>query len=175
MKRYILLFIITCCIASISAYANTNTIEKADSIESTNLSENLNHSAFFLEAAVGFMFDQDYGSAVGVGYRKYIKNGIHWDIVKVGINGYHLNLFDPINLQVMTGIRYNSPRVLMGKSVYVTCAVGCYTDFVYTGFAYEIGTGVNLNKTISLGILGEGFHEKYNSEGVIGIKVGIQF
>jgi hypothetical protein len=178
MKRNILLLFLACCIANVSAYANSDTTEATDPIDAITPSDDLNCSSFYIETAVAVFLDQyatDYVTAVAGGYRKYVKNGIHWDILKLRLNNYQLNVFDPFSLQFLTGIHYNSPHKISNKSIYVNGAIGCLTDFVYAGFTFEAGAGLNINRTLSLGIVCDGFFETDYAAGGIGLQLGIQF
>lgn len=151
--------------------------------------ESWNHSGAFTELVLGGVvgdMDGDFGVGVNLGYRLHIWNGICWDVLKVGINGGVSHLSDTLDMRFISGLRYNTPAVVGGKSLYLNCAFGYHfltdnTDL--DGFAYEVGAGVNLNPNFSMGITWEasqaetdGYYSDYDYNwGIIGLKLAYQF
>lgn len=192
MKKLFLLFAIAFSVATTSAQ------RASDMGVFNNDNDDWNHSSAFVEtslgAVVGDVSETGFGWGVGVGYRWHIANGICWDIVKAGMNTDVLNFTDALTVKALSGIRYNSPRIIGDKSLFVNAAFGYHLNTSNTdinGFAYEVGTGINLSKHISLGLSWEGFAASYDVEirkgkkvtyrevnshwGTIGVKLGVQF
>jgi hypothetical protein len=156
--------------------------------------EDWNHSAAFIEthlgAVVGDVADTGFGWGFGIGYRWHISSGFCWDVAKLAANTDVTNFTDMLDVRVLSGFRYNSPRFVAGKSLYLNAAFGYHImtqDSDYKGFAYEVGTGVNLTRHLSLGLTWDASSYKYEyyygrkeysgttNWGTVGLKLGVQF
>ena len=155
------------------------------------------HSGFFGEVVLGGQVgdvDGDFGVGFNLGYRWHIWNGLCWDVLNAGLNAGVSHFTETLDARFLSGIRYNTPQFVAGKSLYINCAFGYHfltdeTDI--DGFAYEIGAGVNLNPHLSLGITWEANNssEEYSYQvgrywytdkvdynwGIIGLKLAYQF
>ncbi|MDE6453095.1 MAG: hypothetical protein K2L27_02705 [Muribaculaceae bacterium] len=148
-----------------------------------------NHSGFFFNPTVGVMTgdcDTGFGLDLTAGYRWHISSGFNWDILKVGMNTDVANFGEMLSLRFLSGFRYNSPALFADKGLYVDFGLGyqVFTDETdLSGFAYEVGAGVNLTRLISLGLVWEGntssvdtYYGSYNlSWGTFGVRLGLNF
>lgn len=155
---------------------------------STRTSDFENHSGMFVEPAIGIMTgdcDTDFGLSLGFGYRWHIVNGFCWDVLKIAANTGASHMEDMFDARFLTGIRYNTDAIIPGRSLYANLAMGWnITPFhpEWTGFAYEIGVGINLTKHVAVGLVWEGNCLNYEDpgydsahNGLLGIKLGYQF
>lgn len=161
----------------------------SDSDMSWSNNDDINHSGVFADVTAGVLtgdMDTDFALGLKLGYRWNIYDGLSWDVVSIGASTGVSNFAEAMNLRFLTGFRYNTPVDLIGKSLYVNFGLGyCLStdDTDWGGFAYEIGVGVNLTRTISLGLAWEGSKWSYEYEGwkfsgnfgIIGAKLGINF
>ncbi|MBD5316671.1 MAG: hypothetical protein HDS11_03230 [Bacteroides sp.] len=156
---------------------------------SSSSAENWSKSGLFVNATIGVGcgdLDSDFGFSVGLGYRYHFGNGLSWDVAKVTYsNPQTTYYFDDANtMSFLTGVRYLSMPILAGKPLYGNFAVGYQmniSDFdSWHGFAYEIGAGVALSRTISVGLVWEGdvaYVKHYDNAnfGIFGARLGINF
>lgn len=153
----------------------------------------INHSGIFLNPTIGLLtgdLDKDLGIDLTVGYRFHIVNGFNWDIAKIGISTGVSDAQGNLTLRFLSGLRYNSPAMFGGKSLYADCAFG-YSFMTEEpdlgGFAYEVGAGINLSRKVSLGIVWEGNNPRYSwadnyyeytlkaNYGTVGFRLGLNF
>jgi opacity protein-like surface antigen len=190
MKKLFAIIAVALCVVTASAQRASDM-----GIFSNNEYEDWNHSAVFVETAIGAIVgdvDTDFGWNVGLGYRWHISYGFCWDVLKLGINTIPSNFSkETLDWRVLSGFRYNSPRFIAGKSLYANVAFGYHIldggkDGKH-GLAYEIGAGINLTRHLSLGISWDA--SSYNSTytykknsyseniswGIVGLKLGCQF
>ncbi len=186
MKKILTTLLLFCCILTLNA-------QRAGEASIWNDNSDINHSGFFLNPTLGVMVgdvDTDFGIDITVGYRWHIASGFSWDILKIGANTGVSNFADLMTLRFLSGIRYNSPEIIADKSLYADFSLGyCLLtdDTECNGFAYEIGAGINLTRTFSLGIVWEGNNPKYSWEdsyykyttkfnyGTFGVRLGLNF
>lgn len=145
----------------------------------------VNHSGVFLNPSIGYVtgdIDSGFGVSLNLGYRWHVGSGFNWDILSVGANSEVSNFTETLDLRFLTGVRYNSPAVLAGKSLYANFGLGYHlltdnTDI--GGFAWEIGAGVNLSSKVSVGIIYEASHYSEDGAsanwGLVGARVGFNF
>jgi hypothetical protein len=190
MKKLFAIIAVALCVVTASAQRASDM-----GIFSNNEYEDWNHSAVFVETALGAttgdIGDTDLGWSLGIGYRWHITSGFCWDILKLAANAEPSNFEDTVDCRLLSGFRYNSPRVLVGKSLYANVAFGYHfldgdIDGRH-GFAYELGAGINLTRHLSLGINWEAssYNTTYKvgkketsdkiSWGIVGLKLGCQF
>lgn len=145
----------------------------------------INHSGVFVNPAIGLQcgdVEDDFGIAVNLGYRWHIGSGFNWDVISFGVNTGVSNFTEMLDMRFLSGFRYNTPEILAGKSLYLNCAFGYHfltdnTDI--SGFAWEVGGGVNITRKISLGIVYEA--SKYSDDywsakwGIVGLRLGLNF
>lgn len=147
----------------------------------------INHSGFYLNPYLGAMagdVSTSFGFGAEIGYRYHFGYGINWDILTLGWNSCSDSFEELSSIRLMTGVRYNTPQILAGKSMYINFNLG-YQFNTYdgdlNGFTYGVGLGVNLSRLVSLGIAWEGNtkHEDYWDSnlnwGIVGLKLGINF
>lgn len=158
---------------------------KVQAVSIWNQGSGINHSGAFINPAVGLQcgdVDDDFGIAVNVGYRWHLGSGFNWDVVSFGINTGVSNFSEMLDMRFLTGLRYNTPQIFAGKSLYLNCGFGYHfltdnTDI--NGFAWEVGGGVNINRGLSLGLIYEG--SKYSKHGwgakwgIVGLRLGLNF
>ncbi|MDE7472492.1 MAG: hypothetical protein K2M68_02790 [Muribaculaceae bacterium] len=186
MKKFLLVFALLAGALSVSA-------QRAGEFSMwSNENSDINHSGFFLNPAIGLVTgdcEDDFGVSLQLGYRWHIASGFNWDIVKVGANTGVSNFTEMLDLRFLSGFRYNSHEILAGHSMYADVAFGYnfLTDVSEGGFAYEVGVGVNLTRTLSLGLVWEGsnvsyddwFYGRYTEVsakwGTLGVRLGINF
>lgn len=186
MKKILTTLMLLCCILVANA-------QRAGEASIWNDNSDINHSGFFLNPTIGVMtgdVDTDFGIDITVGYRWHIASGFSWDILKIGANTGVSNFSDLMTLRFLSGIRYNSPEIIGDKSLYADFSLGyCLLtdDTDLNGFAYEVGAGINLTKSISVGIVWEGNNPKYSWEdayykytekfsyGTFGVRLGLNF
>lgn len=178
------------CIA-VAAFSITASAQRAGEYNLTSSDSQWSKSGVFLNvgagAAVGDVIT-DLGASIDLGYRYHFGNGFCWDIFRVSY--YNFSITEDAefgsSMRFLTGFRYNSVPLLAGKPLYGTFQLGYQMNLYDTevnGFAYEIGAGVLLTPTVSLGLVWEGntadFDGYYDSEtvhyGIIGLKLGINF
>lgn len=175
--------LLTFSIPAFAQFANTG-----NSSNRNTASTYENHSGMFVEPAIGLMVgdcDTDFGIGVGFGYRWHIANGFSWDVLKISGNTGVSHLSEMFDARFLTGIRYTTDAIIPGRSVYVNLAMGWNIlpdQPEWTGFAYEIGAGLNLTNHVSLGLVWEGNCLKYEDpgypsmhNGLLGVKLGYQF
>lgn len=132
--------------------------------------EDWNHSGCILDLGLGgFSHDPHFGGEIDFGYRWHIYKGLCWDVIKVGTelccceNGGCFSQYS--NYRIVTGLHYNTPRFLAGKSLYIEAYIGYGHNFmdktrkigghyrlVKDGAACGYGLGVNLSKLCALGV-----------------------
>lgn len=190
MKKFLTL--ITILFFSLSSYGHC----KGNSFNNHG-NRRINHSGIFLNPTVGLLtgdLDEDLGVDLTLGYRFHIVNGFSWDIAKIGFSTGVSDAQGRLTMRFLSGLRYNSPAMFGGKSLYADCAFGYSfltdeTDF--GGFAYEVGAGINLSRKVSLGIVWEGNNPRYSwvenyvdnyyeytikaNYGTIGFRLGLNF
>lgn len=187
MKKFLTVFAILCGFMS----ANAQRAAEASIWESD---DNINHSGIFVNPSLGVVLgnaDTDFGVDLTLGYRWHIGNGFNWDVAKIGAFTGVSDFSDLMSIRILSGFRYNSAPILGDKSMYVDFSVGYSfrtTETSIGGFAYEIGVGANLSRTISLGLVwednrhsadvyipywGEGTL-KYHY-GLLGLRLGLNF
>ncbi|MDE6540699.1 MAG: hypothetical protein K2L74_01665 [Muribaculaceae bacterium] len=149
-----------------------------------------NHSGFFLNPTIGVMTGDrfnGFGFDITAGYRWHAGSGFNWDILKVGMNTETSYFGEMFSLRFLSGFRYNSPALFAGKGLYVDFGLG-YQVSTYegdlSGFAYEVGAGVNLTRLISLGLVWEGNNTsgdvyegstRVDGWGLFGVRLGLNF
>lgn len=184
MKKLLLIFtvLVTSAITSSAQRAS-------DSDLSWHGNSDINHNGIFTDVTAGVLtgdLDTDFGLGLKLGYRWHVSDGISWDIASIGLSTGVSDFSEALNLRFLTGFRYNTPEDLVGKSLYVNFGLGyCLStdDTDFGGFAYEVGAGVNLTRTLSLGLVWEGSNWSYEYEnwkisgkfGIIGLKLGLNF
>lgn len=188
MKRLIAILVVAISMATASAQ------RAADMGIFSGSNDDWNHSSMFVEthlgAVVGDVSSTGFGWGVGLGFRLHLIDGLCWDVVKVGMNTDVLNFVDMLDVRFLSGLRYNSPRFIADKSLYLNFALGyhLFTECTtYSGFAYEVGGGINLSRNLSMGITWEASHttaEEYFfgdyydvklNWGTVGLKLAYQF
>lgn len=126
------------------------------------------------------------GLSVDLGYRYHFGQGFYWNIFKLSYyNPYLADFGDSSSLRFMTGARYLSQPILAERPLYAHFDLGYYLNvgdhdyYEWDGFAYEIGVGVALSRTISLGLAWEGTatsHHQYRQPiGIFALQLGINF
>ncbi len=183
MKKFIVFFALIAGVFSMSA-------QRAGEFSMWNneVSYDINHSGLFLNPTVGLQtgdVEDDFGLSLQLGYRWHIGSGFNWNVLSVGANTGVSNFTDMLDLRFLSGVRYNSPEILAGKSLYADVAFGYnyLTEMEEGGFAYEVGVGVNLNRSVSLGLVWEGSKVSYEDGwydfsakwGIVGIRLGLNF
>ncbi len=182
MKKLLTVIAALCCILGASA-------QRAGEATIWNDNSEYNHSGFFINPTLGVItgdVDTDFGIDLTLGYRWNFAGGLSWDILKVGANTGVSNFSDLMTLRFLSGIRYNSPEVIGDKSLYADFSLGyCLLteDTDFSGFAYEVGAGVNLSPSVSLGIVWEGNNPRYEDDfyiykfsyGTFGLRLGLSF
>lgn len=136
--------------------------QRAGELNVWNVDDNWNHSGLFVEGGLGIFTGSNYhienvlGVEINAGYRLHLTKGLCWDVAKVGSNLYcHSDIGRYSTGRIMTGLLYNTPRILAGKSLYVDALMGyqfCLGETYFDGFAYEFGLGVKLTRNISVGV-----------------------
>lgn len=187
MKKLFMLLMLAAMSAGISA-----TAQRAGEYNLVH-SDDWNHSGIFANVGLGVAcgdVDTDLGLSVGLGYRYHFGNGLNWDVISATYYSPMVtdDFEDSSSLRILTGIRYNSSPILAGKPLYGNFAAGYQMnlkDFDYWhGFAYELGAGVLLSRTVSLGLMWEGnvahydlgYDESENLHfGIFGVKLGLNF
>lgn len=162
--------------------------QRAGEFNLANTGDNWSKSGIFAEIGAGAAcgdIESDLGISVGLGYRYHFGNGFNWDVVKATFyNAFTTRAFEEgCAMRFLTGFRYNSAPVLADKPIYGTFSAGyqlnVYDTDYFKGFAYELGFGVLLSPTASLGIVWEGnvAHSYWGNEnfGIVGLKLGLQF
>ena len=173
------------------AVSVTASAQRAGEFNLSN-NEDWSHSGVFSELGVGVTLgdlDADLGLSLGLGYRYHINNGFCWDIAKVTyyVPCVTTAFAESSSMRFISAIRYNSAPLLGDMPLYATFGVGYQLNVDDTdrwkGFAYEIGLGVNMSRSCSLGLVWEGnvahYDTYYGSEnanfGILGAKLGVQF
>lgn len=151
--------------------------------------DDINHSGIFADLSAGCLTtNTDFAASLKLGYRWNFNESFSWDVISIGAGTGVSAFTDYLALRFLTGIRYNTPEELIGKSLYFNVGLGYSrmvddTEMEGGAFAYEIGGGVALSRLISLGIVWEGssgFADGTDSKnsmiwGLIGVKLGINF
>lgn len=178
MKKLLLALAMVFCVAGAQA-------QRASEAAVWSEDNDAAHSGFFvnpvLGAYVGDIDDTGFGFGADLGYRLHLTSGLHWNILTAGWNSGLINGGEDIeylsNVRILTGARYNTPRILAGKSMYVNFDLGCSINTYSSdaAFAYNLGVGVNLSRLISLGVAWDGISKDGYNLGIIGLKLGINF
>jgi len=193
MKKLLIAIAMICSVMSVSA-------QRAGDATSWNdksvVEGDFNHSGFFLNPTIGVTagdVDTGFGVGLGLGYRWHIGSGFNWDIVKADAITDVSNFTDALTVRFQTGVRYNSPVLFSDKGLYADFGIGYQfntNDTDMSGVAYEIGIGLNMTRTISLGLVWEGNSSSYeyyvpgryggtydvdSHWGMFGVRLGLNF
>lgn len=185
MKKLLIAIAMICSVISVSAQRAGDATTWNDKLDEGDF----NHSGFFLNPTIGVTagdVETGFGVGVGLGYRWHIASGFNWDIVKAEAMTDVSNFTDALAVRFMSGIRYNSPVLFSDKGLYADFGIGYQfmtSDTDNSGVAYEIGVGLNLTRTVSLGLVWEGNSSSYESYGydfdahwgMFGVRLGLNF
>lgn len=143
------------------------------------------HSGFYANALVGAytgdLEETAFGFGAEVGYRLHLTNGLHWNILSAGWNSGvsdYIEVGDLSNVRIMTGARFITPDFLAGKRMYINFDLGYSINTSYgdmSGFAYNVGLGVNLSRSFSMGVSWDGISKDSYNWGIVGLKLGFNF
>lgn len=127
-----------------------------------------NRSGLFLDGGIGVYcgdVNNELGIEANIGYRLHLVDGLCWDIAKGGVQLWCADGFsDSSTARFLTGFRYNTPRFVGDKSLYVSTAFGyqfMWGETDINGLAYEVGAGVNLSSKVALGINWNGSNSSF--------------
>lgn len=168
-------------LALIAATATTALAQRAAEASVWSDDNDINHSGFFFNPIIGAMVGDvptSFGYGFEGGYRYHFASGVNWDILTVGLNTCSESFEDYASVRLLTGVRYNTPNILAGKSMYFNFNLGYQINTKHdymSGFAYGLGLGVNLTRLVSLGFTWEGNTADSANWGIFGAKVGFNF
>lgn len=196
MKKIIALLLLICAFLPL----NQALAQRAGEYNVTPRDDSWNKSGVFANIGFGLSAYENYsnywedrcfspGLSIDLGYRYHFGQGFYWNIVKVGYSNPRFDRFgEASTMRFMTGFRYMSAPILADRPVYTHFDLGYFVNVANTnywdGFAYEIGVGVAISRTISLGIAWEGskasnfYHYRWpNTEpiGIFALQLGINF